>query len=80
MNVFEVLSHDNRTSDCCSAKQMGPFGAQSPPADPPQGCSHRGSGTPRGLGASEREKLKPAMDAVHGHALGAAALLVASTR
>ncbi len=57
---------------------MGPFGAQNPPPDPPQGRS--GTGTPRGLVASERDKLKPVMDSVHGRALGIAALLVASTR
>lgn len=57
--------------------QVGPFGAQNPPPDPPQS---RGIGTPRGLGSSEREKLKPVMDSLHGRALGAAALLVASMR
>jgi hypothetical protein len=31
-------------------------------------------------GGNEAEKLKPVMDAVHGHALSTAALLVASTR
>lgn len=36
--------------------------------------------TPRGLAAGELASVKPAMDAVHGFALGAAALVVAATR
>ncbi|CAL8466413.1 g5949 [Coccomyxa elongata] len=60
------------------ASLVGPFGAQTPPLEPPQGRS--GTGTPRGLGGTERDKLKPVMDSVHGRALGTAALLVASTR
>lgn len=37
-------------------------------------------GTPRGLGASNKDKLKPVIDTVHGAALGVAALLVAANR
>lgn len=54
---------------------------QGVPAESPGGAARTGSGTPRGLAsAPEQEKLKPAMDALHGHALGVASLLIAATR
>lgn len=42
--------------------------------------AYRSNGTPRGLSGPELERVKPAMNAAHGHALGAAALLVAAAR
>lgn len=44
------------------------------------GGQSNGPGTPRGLRGSGTEVLKEAMDAVHGHSLGASAVLVAVTR
>lgn len=40
----------------------------------------RSTGTPRGLAGPDLELLKLAIDAVHGHSLGAASLLVAAAR
>ena len=40
----------------------------------------RSTGTPRGLTGPDLERLKPAIDAVHGHSLGTASLLVAAAR
>jgi hypothetical protein len=66
-----------------------PATAQAPPAalapPPAAGGAARGPDedlgfTPRGLAPGELAGMKPAMDAVHGFALGASALLVASTR
>lgn len=37
-------------------------------------------GTPRGVFAADSAKLKPLMNAVHGHALATAALLVSTAR
>lgn len=37
-------------------------------------------GSPKGLFAVEAAELKPCLDAVHGNALGVAALLVAAAR
>ena len=54
---------------------------QGVPAESPGGAARTGSGTPRGLAsAPEQEKLKPAMNALHSHALGVASLLIAATR
>jgi len=66
-----------------------PAAPQAPPAalapPPAAGGAARGpdedlGSTPRGLAPGELAGMKPAMDAVHGFALGASALLVASTR
>ncbi|KAK9820084.1 hypothetical protein WJX72_005985 [[Myrmecia] bisecta] len=59
------------------ASLAGPYGAQNPHPEP---LNTGGPGTPRGLNAGDKDKLKPAMDLVHGCSLGTAALLVASTR
>ena len=53
--------------------QHQPFGPSAPAGHSPA--------TPRALATqAEVERIKPVMDALHGNALGAAALLVASTR
>ena len=53
-----------------------PVAAGGAPRGPDEGLGS----TPRGLAAGELAGVKPGMDAVHGFALGAAALIVAATR